>query len=97
MNIEWPENEERIDIIASNGNLGLHYTHTCEHWDCGWCYKKNTIYENGCVGLYNCAYIDKAYSKEYDAYYEVNTGFWIEPKGFDTTCEFCSNRPEKAF
>jgi hypothetical protein len=28
----------------------------CEHFDCGWCYKTNSIYVDGCVGVDNCAY-----------------------------------------
>ena len=30
----------------------------CQYWDCGWCYKSKSIYENGCVGS-RCKYIKK--------------------------------------
>lgn len=28
----------------------------CSNYDCGWCYRKNSIYQNGCVGIKNCTY-----------------------------------------
>lgn len=31
----------------------------------------------------------------YDAYYDVATGEWHEPKCRDADCEFCTNRPAK--
>lgn len=31
----------------------------CEYNDCGWCYKPQSIYTKGCVGLSNCVYIQK--------------------------------------
>lgn len=37
------------------------------------------------------------YSEEYDAYYIVETGEWVDSKCSDPTCEYCTNRPEKAF
>jgi hypothetical protein len=35
------------------------------------------------------------YSEEYDAYYIVETGEWIEGKCSDPNCEYCVNRPER--
>jgi len=35
------------------------------------------------------------YSEEYDAYYIVETGEWVESKCDDPTCEYCVNRPER--
>ena len=35
------------------------------------------------------------YSEEYDAYYIVETGEWLESKCDDPTCEFCPNRPDR--
>lgn len=29
----------------------------CEHWDSGWCYKKDTKYRDGCVGSDKCDYM----------------------------------------
>jgi hypothetical protein len=34
-------------------------TKRCEHWDCGWCYKPASKYENGCIGLDKCSYLKK--------------------------------------
>jgi len=65
--VSWPDTEERMDIIGSNGALGLHYENFTE------------------------------YSEEYDSPYNKTTGEWLAPKCDDPTCEFCSNRPEKAF
>jgi len=31
----------------------------CIYSDCGWCYKPNTKYQNGCVGLLKCDYMHK--------------------------------------
>lgn len=28
----------------------------CEFWDCGWCYKLDSIYNQGCVGVLECIY-----------------------------------------
>lgn len=38
----------------------------------------------------------KQYSEEFDAYYDDETGEWLESKCDDPTCEYCVNRPEKA-
>ena len=35
-----------------------------------------------------------AYSEEYDAYYYVDTGEWIDPRCGDMDCPFCNGRPE---
>lgn len=39
---------------------------------------------------------DRAYSDKYEAYYNPNTGEWLEDKCGDPECEFCKDRPEKA-
>jgi hypothetical protein len=36
-----------------------------------------------------------AYSKEYDADYNVTKNEWVESKCDDPTCKFCANRPER--
>ena len=36
----------------------------CDHWDSGWCYKKDTKYNKGCVGWRSCDY-----KKVLDVYY----------------------------
>lgn len=28
----------------------------CSDYNCGWCYRKNSIYQNGCAGIENCIY-----------------------------------------
>lgn len=38
-----------------------------------------------------------AYSEEYDAHYNKETGEWLEDKCDDPECEFCVDRPEKNF
>lgn len=41
---------------------------------------------------------NKAYSARYDAYYDKNTGEWLEKQCSDSdNCTYCKNRPEKAF
>ena len=37
--------------------------------------------------------VPKAYSEKYDAYYDPDTGKWLEPKCRDSKCEFCAERP----
>ncbi len=37
---------------------------------------------------------DFTYSVEYDAYYYIDTGEWIDPKCGDTGCHFCNGRPK---
>ena len=33
---------------------------TCKYYDCGWCYKKDSVYSHcGCVGTDECVYINK--------------------------------------
>lgn len=39
--------------------------------------------------------MNRDYSEEYDAYYNLHTGEWLEDKCDDPTCSFCVNRPEK--
>ena len=41
-----------------------------------------------------CPDIEVAYSEEYDAYYYVDTGEWIDPMCGDMDCPFCNGRPE---
>lgn len=36
-----------------------------------------------------------AYSERYDAYYDDETGEWLENKCGDPDCEFCKGRPDK--
>lgn len=36
-----------------------------------------------------------AYSEEYDAHYNKETGEWLEDKCDDPNCEYCTGRPEK--
>ena len=36
------------------------------------------------------------YCKEFDAYFNSETGDWLEQKCSDSQCEFCSIRPDKA-
>ena len=40
--------------------------------------------------------ISIGYSKEYDAYFDLETGEWIDPRCSDPECEFCKNRPARA-
>jgi len=37
--------------------------------------------------------VPKEYSEKYDAYYDPETGEWLESKCGDPECEFCSVRP----
>ena len=37
----------------------------------------------------------KGYSEEYDAYYDKETGEWLEDKCDDPTCEYCTGRPDR--
>lgn len=37
---------------------------------------------------------DIAYSAEYDAYYYIDTGEWVEPRCGDVACHFCNVRPK---
>lgn len=37
------------------------------------------------------------YSHKHDAYYKAATGEWIEKTCGDSNCEFCKDRPERAF
>lgn len=37
-----------------------------------------------------------ARSKQYDAYYNIETGEWIDPPCGDISCLFCNMRPETA-
>lgn len=39
--------------------------------------------------------VRRGYSREYDAYYNLETGEWLEGKCRDPDCEFCAKRPEK--
>ena len=39
---------------------------------------------------------NKQYSEKYDAYYDEETGEWLEKKCSDPACEYCANRPDKA-
>ena len=39
----------------------------------------------------------KQYSEMYDAYYDDETGEWLEDKCKDENCEYCTGRPEKIF
>ena len=38
----------------------------------------------------------KQYSEKFDAYYDDETGEWLETKCDDPNCEYCVGRPEKA-
>jgi len=38
----------------------------------------------------------KDYSEKYDAYFDPETGEWLEGKCNDADCEFCSDRPFNA-
>ena len=38
----------------------------------------------------------KQYSEKFDAYYDDETGEWLETKCDDPTCEYCVDRPDKA-
>lgn len=38
---------------------------------------------------------EKTYSSKYDAYYCELCNIWLEQKCSDTTCHFCTTRPEK--
>lgn len=42
-------------------------------------------------------YRRKIRSEKYDAYYCLNCGAWLEEPCPDTNCEFCKDRPDKAF
>lgn len=35
------------------------------------------------------------YSDQFDAYYNGDTGEWLEPHCSDATCGFCATRPDK--
>lgn len=37
----------------------------------------------------------RGYSPKYDAYYNVETGEWLEGNCGHEDCEFCKDRPEK--
>lgn len=39
---------------------------------------------------------DTRYNEQFDCYYNIKTGQWLEEKCSDIECEFCSVRPEKA-
>jgi hypothetical protein len=39
----------------------------------------------------------KDYSAKYDAYYNVQTGEWIEEKCNYAECKYCKNRPDTAW
>lgn len=36
------------------------------------------------------------YNAKHDAYYNAETGEWLEKKCDDPECEFCANRPDNA-
>ncbi len=38
----------------------------------------------------------RKYNDQYDAFYNLQTGEWLESKCKDDTCGFCSKRPDKA-
>lgn len=38
---------------------------------------------------------DFAYSADYDAYYYIDTGEWVDPVCNDKHCHFCNTRPAK--
>lgn len=37
----------------------------------------------------------KQYSEKFDAYYDDETGEWLESKCDDPNCEYCANRPDR--
>lgn len=39
----------------------------------------------------------RGYSKKYDAYFDRETGAWLEKKCGNQKCEFCANRPNNAY
>lgn len=47
-------------------------------------------------GQITAYYDDILYSAKYDAYYNTDTGEWLEKKCDDPECEFCAGRPENA-
>jgi len=40
-------------------------------------------------------YDNSAYDPKHDAYYNKETGFWIERACKDKSCHFCKNRPKR--
>ncbi len=38
----------------------------------------------------------KRYSKKYDAYYDLETGEWLEPVCGNEDCRYCKDRPPTA-
>ena len=38
----------------------------------------------------------KRYSEQFDAYYDSETGEWLEPQCSDKKCGYCKERPKKA-
>lgn len=38
----------------------------------------------------------KQYSEKFDAYYDDETGEWLEKKCSDPNCDYCAARPDKA-
>jgi hypothetical protein len=40
--------------------------------------------------------MNKKYSEKYDAYYDPNTGEWLDDVCDDPECEYCVGRPENA-
>lgn len=45
--------------------------------------------------IYSAKYKAK-YSDKYDAYYNYDTGEWLEKKCSDPECYFCADRPDNA-
>ena len=41
--------------------------------------------------------VKKAYSDEFDAYYNLETLEWLEPKCSDAECQYCTKRPTRAY
>lgn len=39
----------------------------------------------------------KLRNEKYDAYYDSDTGEWLEDKCNDPECKFCKDRPDNAF
>jgi hypothetical protein len=40
--------------------------------------------------------MNKQLNRLYDAYFDADTGEWLEKKCSDPACEFCSKRPDLA-
>ena len=40
--------------------------------------------------------MNKKYSEDWDAWYDADTGEWLEFNCDDKECPFCKNRPERA-